>query len=438
MKNRNRREGKKIAVMAAIIMGFMVIAFMPLASAGVTSFTVTPNTGLAGSVVDSYNALVTTDGVTSINITIPAGFIAVEPLAGGKEIARVEFWNTSKGDYYGYATITSNNDNPTTQVDVYAKMQVGGDEFEYGPTPQEVDYTPGGVNSFEVKVNDGSAWANITLPKETDKGSINITTDCESLDLLQDVHIAIKKFVRNPKVAGWHHFYADGKDATVHITALIGCGAVFRDGKWFIDTDGDHVADRSFWYGTAGDIPMVGDINQYAGGQDDTIIFKNGKWYVDTNGDHVADESFWYGIANDDPVVGDINQDGKDDTIIFRNGKWYVDTDYNHVSDENFWYGIANDDPVVGDINQDGKDDTIIFRNGKWYVDTDYNHVDDESFWYGIAGDVPLVADINQDGLDDTVIFRNGKWYVDTDYDHVSDLCYWYGIAGDDPVGGPF
>ncbi|NQE52901.1 hypothetical protein C5S29_04850 [ANME-1 cluster archaeon GoMg3.2] len=57
MKSMNRKEGKKIAMMAAVIMGVMVIAFLPAASAGVTSFTVTPRTGLAGA-VDSYNALI--------------------------------------------------------------------------------------------------------------------------------------------------------------------------------------------------------------------------------------------------------------------------------------------------------------------------------------------------------------------------------------------
>jgi hypothetical protein len=89
MKSMNRKEGKKVAVMAALIMGFMVIAFLPLASAEVTSFTVTPGTGIAGA-VDSYNVLVTTTGVTSIDITIPAGFLAVAPTTGGVEIARVE------------------------------------------------------------------------------------------------------------------------------------------------------------------------------------------------------------------------------------------------------------------------------------------------------------------------------------------------------------
>ena len=39
---------------------------------------------------------------------------------------------------------------------------------------------------------------------------------------------------------------------------------------------------------------------------DDTAIFRNGVWHVDTNGDHVPDQIFGYGIAGDTPVVGDI------------------------------------------------------------------------------------------------------------------------------------
>jgi hypothetical protein len=41
-------------------------------------------------------------------------------------------------------------------------------------------------------------------------------------------------------------------------------------------------------------------------GLDDTAVFRNGKWFVDTDYDHVADLGFWYGIAGDKPVVGDI------------------------------------------------------------------------------------------------------------------------------------
>jgi len=430
MKSMNRKESKKIAVMAAVIMGLMMFAFMPAASATVTSFTVTPSTGLAGA-VDSYNVLVNTDGVTSINITIPQGFIAVTPATGGVEIARVDFWNSSTKAYYGYGTITSNIANPTTQVDIHCEF--GG---ATATTTQTVNYNPGATNTFVSNVGGDTSSAIIKLPTETVDGSINITISCTAF-YLDDVMIAIKQFVKNPGV-GNYDFFADGVKETVTITTPSGRGTVFRNGRWFIDTDGDHVADRSFWYGLTADIPVVGNINQYDEGQDDTIIFRNGKWFVDTTGNHVADDGFWYGIVNDLPVVGDINQDGRDDTVIFRNGKWFVDTDYNHVADDEFLYGPTNYLPVVGDINQDGRDDTVIFKDGNWIFDTDYNHVTDGSFWFGLTGDIPLVADIDRDGLDDTAVFRNGKWFVDTNYDHIADMGYWYGIAGDDPVMGLF
>jgi hypothetical protein len=205
----NKREGKKIAVMAAVIMGFMVFAFMPLASAGVTSFTVTPNTGIAGA-VQLYDAYVITDGVTSINITIPAGFIAVAPTTSGVEIARVNFWNSSTKAYYGHAIITANNANPTTEVDIYGEL--GGVVIT---TTQDVDYAAGAQNTFESPLGDGSS-AIIKLPTEDDEGSIKITINSTAFQL-DAVMTAIKQFVRNPTVAGEYTFYADGKVAPVNI-----------------------------------------------------------------------------------------------------------------------------------------------------------------------------------------------------------------------------
>jgi hypothetical protein len=432
MKNMNRKESKKITVMATIIVGFMVIAFMPLASAGVSNFTVTPGTGLAGA-VDSYNVLVTTDGVTSINITIPAGFIAVAPTTGGVEIARVDFWNTSKGDYYGYATITSSSDYEH-EVDVYSEMQVGGDTFEYGPTPQYVDYTPGGVTPFDVKVNDGTAWANITLPTETEDGRIRITIDCESLDLLQDVHIAIKQFVRNPLTACDYEFIADGVTEKVSITAPIGRGAVFRDGLWFVDTNGDHIADQVFGYGQAGDVPLVWDV----GGDNGIAIFREGMWCVDTTGDHVSDLIFGYGLPDDVPIVGDFNRDGIGDIGVFRKGMWCIDTTGDHIADLVFYYGLPNDVdvPLVGDFNHNGTDDIAIFRNGIWCVDTTGNHVANIVVGYGLATDVPLIGDFECNGIDNIAVFRNGIWCVDTTGTCVADQIYGYGIAGDVPLVG--
>ncbi|NQE53717.1 hypothetical protein C5S29_08995 [ANME-1 cluster archaeon GoMg3.2] len=144
--------------MATIIVGFMLFAFMPAASATVTSFTVMPGTGLAG-VVDSYDVLVTTDGVTSINITIPPGFIAVTPVMGGVEIARVDFWNSSTKAHYGYATITANDTDPTTKVDIHCEF--GG---ATATTTQTVNYNPGATNTFVSNVGGDTSSAIIKLP----------------------------------------------------------------------------------------------------------------------------------------------------------------------------------------------------------------------------------------------------------------------------------
>ena len=437
MKSMNRKESKKIAVMATVIMGFMLFAFMPLASAaGVTSLTVTPSTGIAGA-VDSYNVLVTTDGVTTINIAIPEGFIAVTPATGGVLIAEVNFWNSSTKAYYGYATIKSNNADPTGQVDIYCEF--GGD---VATSIQDVDYTAGETTTFTSGFPSDTSSAIIKLPTETLKGYINLTINCTAFKL-DDVMIGIKQFVRNPLTPGKYDFFADGVKETVTITAAGGRGiAVFRDGRWYVDTDGDQVADMFFWYGLPGDDPVVGDINQ--DGVDDIAVFRDGEWYVDTTGDHVADLVFWYGVAGVDPVVGDINQDGVDDIAVFWNGLWFVDTDFSHVADLVFWYGWVGDNPVVGDINQDGLDDTVVVRNENWYVDTNKNHVQNYNFVYGLPADAhQLARDINKDGFDDVVVFRDGRWYVYLDgiktYGaYIGQVSYWFGIVGDKPVAGYF
>ena len=431
MKSMNRKENKKIAVMAAIIVGLMMFAFMPLASANVTSFSVTPTTGIAGA-VDSYNALVTTDGVTTIDITIPAGFIAVTPTTGGVEIARMDFWNESRGDYYGYATITSNIADPTTEVDVYCEMQVGGDDFVYTDTEVVVNYNPGTFTPLNVTVNDGIVWVNITLPTETEDGCIHITADCPNLDLLQDVHIAIKQFVRNPLTACDYDFIADGVTATVTITAAEGRGIVVRDAVWFVDTNGDHIANQVFGYGLGVDIPLVWDV----GGDNGIAIFRDGVWCVDTTGNQVANLIFGYGLPDDVPIVGDFDHDGIDDIGIFRDGMWCVDTTGDHIADLVFYYGLPEDTPLVGDFDHNGTDDIAIWRDGTWCVDTTGNHVANMVFVYGLPTDKPLIGDFECNGIDNIAIFRDGMWCVDTTGTFVADLVFGYGIEGDIPLVG--
>ena len=209
---------------------------------------------------------------------------------------------------------------------------------------------------------------------------------------------------------------------------------VFRNGVWFVDVNGDQSPDSVFWYGAAGDVPLVGDINK--DGTDDISVFRNGVWFVDVNRDRNPDIVFWYGAAGDIPLVGDFNNDGTDDFAVFRNGVWFVDVNGDRNPDIVFWYGAAGDVPVVGDFNNDGTDDFAVFRNGVWFVDSNGDHSPDSVFWYGAAGDVPVVGDINKDGTDDVALFRNGVWFVDSNGDHSPDSVFWYGTAGDIPRVG--
>ena len=218
---------------------------------------------------------------------------------------------------------------------------------------------------------------------------------------------------------------------------------------WFVDTNGDHIADKFFMYGQVGGTPLIGDIN--CDGNDDTIYVKDEAdgtlgWYCDTNNDHIIDEIFWYGQIDDIPLVGDVNQDGTDDTIYvktdgaYQTYHWYVDIDCDHVADDDFWYGAAGMKPLVGDVDQDGLEDIVVVRDiggsGYWIVDNDYNHAYNFILWYGRFTDIPLIGDVYRIGRSDMVAFRDGAWYVDKNHDEEADDLFWYGKAGDIPLIG--
>jgi hypothetical protein len=434
----NRKEGKKIAVMAAVIMGFMVIAFMPMASAIVTSFTVTPSTGLAGA-VDSYDAFVATDGVTSINITIPADFIVVAPSApGGVLIAEVKFWNSSTKTYYGSATITTNHADPTTKVDVVCEL--GGEEIR---TTKTISYVAGTTSTFESGFACDDSSAIIKLPTGTEEGSINITincTDCPCFNdtwRLDDVEIAIGHYVRNP-AGGSYVFSADdgtGKvDATVEIVPEgEGQGAVlYGDGWWALkygpvnEIPNYQNADHWLAYGDAGWTPIKGDFNN--DGTGDIALFKDGLWAlkygpVNAIDDFLpADKWLAYGVAGWTPVVGDFDNDDIDDIAMFQNGWWALK--YGPVNaiddfdDADHWlaYGAAGWTPVVGDFNNNGTEDIAMYKDGWWALK--YGPVNaiadcqpaDKWLAYGSDTWTPLVGDANNDGIDDIGLHQNEWW----------------------------
>ena len=73
----------------------------------------------------------------------------------------------------------------------------------------------------------------------------------------------------------------------------------------WLDVDGDHLPDTMFYYGYAGDIPLVGDWDNT--GKQRIGVFRSGQWWLDRNGDHswtnLVDEVFTYGFAGDIPVL---------------------------------------------------------------------------------------------------------------------------------------
>jgi len=126
--------------------------------------------------------------------------------------------------------------------------------------------------------------------------------------------------------------------------------------------------DHVFLYGTAGDHPVVGDWN--GDGTHTIAVFRDGVWRRDTNGDGKwtkSDEITRLGKTGDKPIVGDFNGDGIDDLGVFRDGKWMIDTNGNGVIDGDdlvFELGAPGDQPIVGDWNGDGQAEPGVYRDG--------------------------------------------------------------------------
>jgi serine-aspartate repeat-containing protein C/D/E len=234
--------------------------------------------------------------------------------------------------------------------------------------------------------------------------------------------------------------------------------AVFIDGHWLIDLDGDGVwEDGDLWakLGTQGDLPVVGDWD--GDGKADIGIF-GPMWLGDSRAAamepglpdaentvsgrmknmppdpidaaigyrtlkrtaqgqlraDLIDHVFQFGEAGDLPVVGDWNGDGVKTIGIFRDGTWFLDMDGDgrwSPNDLAVQFGQAGDIPIVGDWTGDGISKLGVYRQGTFILDTNNNHqidATDAVFKLGEANDRPAVADFDGDGIDDVAVYQSG------------------------------
>ncbi|GHT21179.1 hypothetical protein FACS189419_01650 [Planctomycetales bacterium] len=260
---------------------------------------------------------------------------------------------------------------------------------------------------------------------------------------------------------------------------------------WYVRDKAGNVR-KMYTFGPDGGIPLVGDFN--GDGIDELAVFQNGNWYIDINGNGQWDEEdLWseLGTAGDLPVVGDWDGDGKADIGIFGR-QWDGDAEFTKdepglpsdlnrtitarpknvppnvtitnesaqvrtmkhsqnggvrldVIDHVFQYGTQGDRAVTGDFSGDGITKIGVYRDGKWYLDKNGNgkwdagdiYVDNADFGLGPEG-VPVVGDFNGDGIDNIGLYVNGIWHLDTDGDFKFDTKVEFGEAGDYPVVGDF
>jgi len=204
---------------------------------------------------------------------------------------------------------------------------------------------------------------------------------------------------------------------------------------------------------------LMGDFN--GDGYDELALFLDGEWFIDINGNGRWDEQdIWMklGTKQDQPVVGDWDGDGKDDIGVFGR-KWQGDeralaTEPGLPDPENFVkakrpknvprvknetpeqprimqpardgrpradvidhvfrLGGSKDFAVSGDFNGDGIASIGTFRNGRWNLDTTGNGKPDKTIELGTNGDLPLVGDFNGDGIDELAIVRGNMVLVDS------------------------
>ncbi len=178
-------------------------------------------------------------------------------------------------------------------------------------------------------------------------------------------------------------------------------------------------ATRSFVYGLAGDLPLVGDWD--GNGSETPGVYRPAEatFYLrNSNTGGAADIVFRYGTPGIGqwPVVGDWDGNGTDTIGVFNlnTAQWLLrNTNNGGNADTTFTYGTQGDLPVVGDWNGNGSTAVGVRRGNTWLLRNHNSGGNAEiAFTYGRAGDFPLVGDWNGNRTEGIGVVQGNTWLL--------------------------
>ncbi len=226
-------------------------------------------------------------------------------------------------------------------------------------------------------------------------------------------------------------------------------------GIWYL-RDPANGQTTNFYYGNAGDIPMMGDWN--CNGTDTPGLYRQSDGYVylrNSNSQGIADIKFFFGNPGDIAIAGDFNGDGCDTVSIYRPSetRFYIINKLGSMdaglgaAEFSYLFGNPGDKPFVGDFNGNGIDTIGLHRESTglvYYRNTHTMGVADATFFFGNPDDRIIAgrwAQIGVPGPDTVGLFRpsNGTVYLKfANTQGVADLSFKYGHSDMWPVAGSF
>lgn len=184
----------------------------------------------------------------------------------------------------------------------------------------------------------------------------------------------------------------------------------FDAGVWsFLTAAGREI---SFSFGTAGDVPVVGDWSR--SGRDGVGVFRDGQWHLrSTASGGAAQTTFSYGTGGDVPLVGRWPGAGRDGIAVVRDGRWHLRSRPSAgFATTSFSFGITSDAPAAGDWTGSRVSYPGILRDGVWHLATSVERPTTTwSYSFGRAGDTPVVGDWDGNRSETAGVARGSTFY---------------------------